>query len=94
MFTFFTISVNCGEGEVAQLIQKERESLRPDQFFDVDMVMVPYIIMIMFIVVADDHDRGPVLGVVKVPDELPLKLLLVPALQVALHLDHEGLLRT
>ena len=56
MFTFFTISVNCGEGEVAQLIQKERESLRPDQFFDVDMVMVPYIIMIMFIMVADDHD--------------------------------------
>ena len=55
MFTFFTISVNCGEGEVAQLIQKERESLRPDKFFDVDMVMVPYIIMIMFIMEADDH---------------------------------------
>ena len=40
---------------MAQLIQKERESLRPDQFFDVDMVMVPYIIMIMFIMEADDH---------------------------------------
>ena len=31
-------SVNCGEGEVALLIQRERENLRPDQFFDVDMV--------------------------------------------------------
>ena len=30
--------MNCGEGEVALLIQRERENLRPDQFFDVDMV--------------------------------------------------------
>jgi len=32
-------TVNCGEGEVALLIQRERENLRPDQFFDVDMVL-------------------------------------------------------
>jgi len=32
-------TVNSGEGEVAKLIQKERECLRPDQFFDVDMVL-------------------------------------------------------
>ena len=31
-------AVNSGEGEVARLIQKERECLRPDQFFDIDMV--------------------------------------------------------
>ena len=34
----FAIAVNSGEGEVARLIQRERECLRPDQFFDVDMV--------------------------------------------------------
>merc|ERR1719305_1791200 len=32
-------TVNSGEGEVARLIQRERECLRPDQFFDVDMVL-------------------------------------------------------
>ena len=32
--------MNCGEGEVALLIQRERENLRPDQFFDVDMVIL------------------------------------------------------
>ena len=35
---FCVIAVNSGEGEVARLIQRERECLRPDQFFDVDMV--------------------------------------------------------
>ena len=43
-------------------------------------------------VMSDDHHWGPVLCVVQVADELSLQLLLVPALQVALHLDHEGLL--
>ena len=41
--------MNSGEGEVARLIQRERESLRPDQFFDVDMV--PFIIIIMIIII-------------------------------------------
>ena len=38
--TFLSGLVNCGEGEVALLIQRERENLRPDQFFDVDMVIL------------------------------------------------------
>ena len=38
LFNRLSVSVNCGEGEVALLIQRERENLRPDQFFDVDMV--------------------------------------------------------
>ena len=38
LFNRLSVLVNCGEGEVALLIQRERENLRPDQFFDVDMV--------------------------------------------------------
>ena len=44
-YQFCAIAVNSGEGEVARLIQRERECLRPDQFFDVDMV--PLIIIMM-----------------------------------------------
>ena len=43
--SYLIIAVNSGEGEVARLIQRERECLRPDQFFDVDMV--PLIIIMM-----------------------------------------------
>ena len=39
-FNRLSVLVNCGEGEVALLIQRERENLRPDQFFDVDMVIL------------------------------------------------------
>jgi len=44
-------------------------------------------------VVPDDHDWCAVLGVVQVSDKLPLEMLLIPALQVPLHLYHEHLLR-
>ena len=40
LFNRLSVLVNCGEGEVALLIQRERENLRPDQFFDVDMVIL------------------------------------------------------
>ena len=43
--SYLIIAVNSGEGEVARLIQRERECLRSDQFFDVDMV--PLIIIMM-----------------------------------------------
>ena len=36
--------MNCGEGDVALLIQRERENLRPDQFFDVDMVILMLVV--------------------------------------------------
>lgn len=42
-------------------------------------------------VVADYHDRDPLLGVVEIPNELPLQVLLVPRLKIALHLNDEPL---
>ena len=42
-------------------------------------------------VVADYHDRDPLLGVVEIPNELPLQVLLVPRLKIALHLNDKPL---